>query len=195
MSQWKRSATALECTNNRAILLGNSDSKVVAKAERNEIPPAAFYTISHEFLAQRGGLKSRGTDIANLAVRCVFATRKILSRSGISTYVDIFTAFYAVIRQLVVPCVESDDAIARLFFDLKLDTDTIHTLANLLAEPTILADAGLPKIFEQAVSLHFEATWFQIEGADSFATAACGTRPHPTVGKAWKSQNNNLSKA
>ena len=179
-SLWKRSATALECKNHRAILLGNSDSKVVAKAERNVIPTAAFDTISHEFLTQCGGLKGRGTDIANLAVRCVFATRKIRSRSGISTYVDIFTAFYAVIRQLVVPCAESDDAIARLFLDLKLDTDTIHSLARVLAEPTVLEEAGLPKIFEQAISLHFEATWFQIDGADSFATAACGTRPgHP----------------
>ena len=93
-SLWKRSATALECKNHRAILLGNSDSKVVAKAERNVIPTAAFDTISHEFLTQCGGLKGRGTDIANLAVRCVFATRKIRSRSGISTYVDIFTAFF-----------------------------------------------------------------------------------------------------
>ena len=93
---------------------------------------------------------------------------------------EIFTAFYAVVRQLVVPCTGSDDAIAHLFLALKLDTGTIHTLAKLLAEPTVLADAGLPKIFEQAVSLHFEATWFQIEGVDLFATATCGTRPgHP----------------
>ena len=78
-SLWKRFAIALECKNHRAISLGISDSKVVAKAERNEIPEAAFETISHEFLTQCGGLNGRGTDIANLAVRCVFATRKIRS--------------------------------------------------------------------------------------------------------------------
>ena len=71
-------------------VLGNSDSKVVAKVERNEIPAAAFDVISHEYLIQCGRLKGRGAVIANLAVRCVLATRKIRSRFGISTYVDIF---------------------------------------------------------------------------------------------------------
>ena len=94
-SLWKRSAIDLECKNHRAMFFGNSDSKVVAKAERNEIPAAAFDVISHEYLTQCGGLKGRGTDIANLAVRCVFATWEIKSRYSISTYVDIFMAFYA----------------------------------------------------------------------------------------------------
>ena len=83
------------------------------------------------------------------------------------------TVFYAVIRQLVVPCAESDDAIAQPFHALKLSVETIHTLARLLSGPTVLADAGLPQIFEQVVSLHFD----QIQGAESFAPAACGTRP------------------
>ena len=91
------------------------------------------------------------------------------------------TAFYSIIRGLAVPVVESDLAVAKLLFDMNLSTDTIHELAEMLADPDALQVAGVSDVMRHVISLHFEATFFEMEGADGlFGSALAGTRPaHP----------------
>ena len=102
----------------------------------------------------------RGTDVANLLVRSVFATRKCRDVSGGGIYVDIVSAFYSIIREYLVPCASSDDAIAHLFATLGLDPQAVHQLAELLAAPNALATAGVPDLLQYAISNHLESTCF-----------------------------------
>ena len=75
-------------------------------------------------------------------------------------YVDIVSAFYSIIREYLVPCVSSDDAIAHLFATLGLDPQAVHQLAELLAAPNALATAGVPDLLQYAISSHLESTFF-----------------------------------
>ena len=105
-------------------------------------------------------MKMRGTDVDNLLVRSVFATRKGRGASGGGIYVDIVFAFYSIIREYILPCASSDDAIAHLFATLGLDTQAVHQLAELLAAPNALATAGVPDLPQYAISNYLESTFF-----------------------------------
>ena len=76
---------------------------------------------------------------------------------------------------------ESDLVVAKLFYDLNFSTDTIHELAEMLADPDALQEAGVSGVMRHVISLHFEATSFEMDGADGiFGSAVAGTRPgHP----------------
>ena len=122
----------------------------------------------------------RGTDVANLLVRSVFATQAERNVSGGGIYVDIVSAFYSIVREYILPCSSSDDAIAHMFMTLGLDHSTIYELADLLAEPTAFSQAGIPDLLSYAISTHFEATYFDMTGCAQFGCAKVGTRPgHP----------------
>ena len=122
----------------------------------------------------------RGTDVANLFVRSVYVTRKGRGVSGGGIYVDIVFAFYSIIREYLVPCASSDDAIAHLFATLGLDTQAIHQLVEVLAAPNALASAGVPELLQYFISHHLERTFFDMAGTEDFGSARVGTRPgHP----------------
>ena len=87
---------------------------------------------------------------------------------------------YAIIRKFIVPCAHSDDAIAFLFATLKLDGQAIHQLAEVLADPCALHKADLPLLTQYTINLHYESTFFDVEGCQLFGSANMGSRPgHP----------------
>ena len=134
--------------------------KCIAKCKREQVADDLSDFLSHNHLFQCGGVKMRGTDVANLFVRSVFVTRKGRGVSGGGIYVDIVSAVYSIIREYLVPGASSDEAIAHLFATLGLDTLAIHQFAELLAAPTALASAGVPEIFRYSISHHFVGTFF-----------------------------------
>ena len=97
----------------------------------------------------------RGTDIANRLARYIFDTRKVRMVSGAWIYVDIVSAFYCIIREYFVLCASIGEAIAHLFMTLGLDRDTIHQLAELLADPPALAAAQVPELLQYSISHYF----------------------------------------
>ena len=178
---WKRAAALRAAASHRAIFLGEADGKVVAKSQRADLSVDVLGHLDNQYLTQCGGLPGRGTDVANVVARATFDGQAERNASGAGLFVDIVTAFYSIIRGLAVPVVESDLVVAKLFYDLNLSTDTIHELAEMLADPDALQEAGVSGVMRHVISLHFEATFFEMEGADGiFGSALAGTRPgHP----------------
>ena len=127
---------------------------------KERILPRTLVTASQTLvLLQCGGVPRRGTDLASVCVRATFDSRGQRHVSGGGLFVDITTAFYAVIRQLAVPCSESDDAIAWLFMRLGLEPSVIQDLAEAMAQPDSLEVAGVPDLTRHIIALSFEATY------------------------------------
>ena len=90
---WKKSSLLAECMSHRAILCANTDGKNIAKMERAQVLDTIEEELSSDFLLQCGGMRGRGTDIANVLVRAVFATQACRETSGAGVYVDVVSAF------------------------------------------------------------------------------------------------------
>ena len=152
---WKRAAVTIECSNHRSILCANTDGKNIAKMERAQIADDIWDFLSHDNMFQCGGMKMRGTDIANLLVRSLVGTRKISGFCCAGSYVDIVSAFYCICMEYLVHCASSYEALAQLLMTLGLDRDAIHQLAELLADPPALAAAQVPELLQYSISHYF----------------------------------------
>ena len=118
----------------------------IAKVNRAAMPQQCLAHSSHKGLTQCGGVRGRGTDVANLAVRATIDTHAARDVSGAGVFVDIVSAFYAVVRGLMTPWYESDDAVAKLFFELGLGEELRAgdgaLLEDVLALVTLARDAA-----------------------------------------------------
>ena len=47
-----------------------------------------------------------------------------------------------------------------MFYTLGLDPQAVHQLADMLADPPAVTQAGVPDLLSYAMSTHFEATFF-----------------------------------
>ena len=83
------------------------EQKNVAKCERAQVLDDVEPFLSHDGLFQCGGLRLRGTDVANLLVRSVFAKQAERNVSGGGIYVDIVSVSCANtscnVRRLTMP--------------------------------------------------------------------------------------------
>ena len=74
-----------------------------------------------------------GTDFPVITVRLIQHYAESNGKSIATIFVDAKSAFYTVIRRLVMPMDQSDEDIARLFRDLHLPPEALHELAEALS--------------------------------------------------------------
>ena len=97
-----------------------------------------------------------------------------------SLFADARSAFYAVIRKLVVPVDQSDEDIARLFKDLQLPPEALHELAEALSLTDAVTEVGAPPTLTNDILSAFTASHFTVRGSNNIGEATQGTRPgHP----------------
>ena len=93
---------------------------------------------------------------------------------------DAKEAFYAILRTLVVPIYESDQAVCYLLDRLNLPASAMTDLRTLLKQTPVMEATGLPRPFIDDVASTYTATHFRVRGTSSIACAQTGTRPgHP----------------
>ena len=95
-------------------------------------------------------------------------------------FVDAISAFYAVVRRLVMPMDQSDEDAARLFKDLQLPPEALHELAEALSLADAVTEAGAPPTLTNDIPSTFTASHFTVRGSSLLGGANNGTRPgHP----------------
>ena len=133
-----------------------------------------------EWSWQCGGIPGLGTEFPAITVRLLqqYAAANGLSISTI--FVDARQAFYDVLRRLVIPIYESDEAVAALFKDLDLPPAALHDLAEALSQTDAMTEAHAPQPFTRDVASTYTGTHFTVSGSDQVGQALKGTRPgHP----------------
>ena len=164
----------------RSILLADCVGKLSSRADRTRYTPFIAQAMRDALTWQCGGVPGLGTDFPAITVRL---TQHYAESHGISIatiFVDAKSAFYAVIRRLVMPMDQSDEDIARLFRDLHLPPEALHELAEALSVTDALTEAGASPTLTNDILSTFTASHFTVRGSNKVGEATQGTRPgHP----------------
>ena len=129
---------------------------------------------------KRGGVPGLGTDFPDITVRLTQHYASTQGKSIATIFVDAKSAFYAVIRKLVMPMDQSDEDIARLFRDLHLPPEAFHELAEALSLTDAMTEAGASPTLTNDVLSTFIASHFIVNGSSKVGEATQGFRPgHP----------------
>ena len=139
-----------------------------------------FYAIIHcsSHAAQTGGIKGRGTDLANSTIRWCQHGLKGQGKSCIIFYTDIRAAFYSVIRELILPQAQSPYSLDDIIDELGIPLLFVVPLEKLLADPSLLPRLlGDDQHLLQMLTSSQSMTRSQVPGHDAIALAATGCGP------------------
>ena len=112
-----------------------------------------------------------GTEFRVLALNLLESLGKTQGKCVGVIFVDAKEAFYAILRTLVVPIYESDQAVYHLLDRLNLPTNAMADLRTLLKKTPVMEAAGLPRPFIDDVASTYTATHFRVRGTSSIACA------------------------
>ena len=142
---------------------------MVAKAyhkhvRRKAIPHLQEYAVD----SQCGGLKSRATDIAALAVRAFLDKCKAQGRSAATLFLDIKAAFDSAMRELLLP-MDDPDAIMRSKVMDAFTEDEKEFIQDRINGKNAAEEAGVPPYLAALMADLHAATLFEIQGADGIS--------------------------
>ena len=128
--------------------------------------------------AQSGGIKGRGTDLANATVRWNQHAYKGHNQSCVIFFTDVEAAFYSTIRELLLPQAQSPDSIEDILDKTGVPLIFVEPLEKLLAEPPLLEQLlGDHKHLLHMLTSSQSLTWFQVPGHKAHAVSATGVGP------------------
>lgn len=163
----------------RGILLADTLAKQLRRLQQTNLIKASDAYIG---ATQFGGVSGKGTDMANHSLRLLqkYAER---SRQSLSIlFVDCISAFYALIRQLVVPVESSDEAIVFLLQSLNFGSDTMQEPREAFVQPRALSEAGASPHLQKQMADSFIGTWLRVDGSCKLAQTHRVSRPGDVFG-------------
>ena len=101
----------------RSILLADCVGKLSSRSYRTRHTPFIAQVMMDDLTWQCGGVPGLGTDFPAITVRLMQHYVSSHGKFIATIFVDAKSAFYAVIRKVVMPMIQSDEDIARLFKD------------------------------------------------------------------------------
>ena len=126
---------------------------------------------------QCGGVPGLGTEFLVIAVSMFQERAKARGESICFLYVDATQAFYAVLRCLVAAVIESDEAVANLFAQLKLPASALDELRTILAQGPCLNHSDINQATKRDIASTFSACHFTVRGRSLLGGANSSTRP------------------
>ena len=168
----KKAAAAFSCSKFRAILLSSLPSKLLHKHVRTclsaHFQPQAL---------QAGALPGISTESVALAARAFQALCHATGRSWALIFFDVRSAFYCVIRQLLLPVGDSDRALQALFDKLHLPPASLQELRTHLESLATVSATGCSQHLQRVATDVLQGTWFRLDQDAVLTLTHCGTRP------------------
>ncbi|CAE7242238.1 unnamed protein product, partial [Symbiodinium necroappetens] len=176
MALAKKASAALDGASFRSILLANATAKVQHRLLRGRLMP---YFAAYKLDTQAGQAPGVGVDSIGLVVRAyqIWAKQKKMASS--LTFFDLKTAFYRVLRQVLVPSEKGagDAAFVRLLSELGVPDQAVCELATQLGNMVALAEAGVSDHLMAQTADLFRGSWFKLQGETTIWLTRRGTRP------------------
>ena len=171
---YKGSGRVADMGRYRSILL----NATVCKHHHRFLRSRLLFFLQAAFLrSQCGGLPHRGTDMAAHMVRAFLEHSRHVGRTAAVAYVDLWSGFYTVVRQLVMPIATTADDMAEVVDSLQVPRCCEDALRAMIAEPAVVEKHGLdPHLAAMLTEAHC-GTWFCVEGREEVARSRKGTRP------------------
>ena len=103
-----------------------------------------------------------------------YAAHKKLSTALL--FIDIVGALAALMRQLAVGNVQSDEDVARLVAKLGFKPEVMHDLARAISSPSALEEASRNPHLNAMIADAHRCTWFTTQGLSTAVHATLGSR-------------------
>ena len=171
---WKGKGSKLDMPNFRSIVCNSVLSKHHHKFLRSRL-----YDLVVHFLAdsQCGGIPKRGVDMAGLTLRSFQAVAHMRRFSSFQLFLDVRTAYYAVVRQLLLPVPLSRDEALDVLDSVDIPVAMLPLLEESLSRPALIPQVtGDPHLANILTDAH-QDTWFTVPGVTTAAATLKGTRP------------------
>ena len=170
----KRAGKALSCDGFRSILIASVAGKAFHRCIRAQLLPL-LRSSQPELMA--GAVEGIGIEVPALAIRS-FQLRQQGRRSPWAVlFFDLQSAYYRVLRQLVVRHDGTDEALLALLRKLELPPEAMqelyHKLGTLAALPELKAGDHLQSVVADLLS----GTWFRLDARALITVTTRGTRP------------------
>ena len=170
-----KSGSTASMDNFRSVLLSSPSGKNAHKAQRRDFE-SSFYR--HLRNGQHGGVKKRGTDMANIRVRLWNRAQKAQGRCSGVLFLDCVSAFYSVIRQLAVKVPHKESEIEHIIDGLRLSEQAKEEVRKRIGDKQNALDRYECTQHEEAIIAEaHQDTWFATAGCNKVAVASKGTRP------------------
>ena len=92
-------------------------------------------------------------------------------------YLDIASAFYRVVRELIVNLTMSDEEVVAIMKRFQLQPRDFHELRRHLQHPTVLQDLNTPLREQAYLEEMVSSTWYSVPMSDTITQSTAGTRP------------------
>ena len=168
----KKAAAAFSCSKFRAILLSSLPSKLYHRHLRDclsaHFQPQAL---------QAGALPGISTESVALAARAFQSLNQASGRCWALLFFDVRSAFYCVVRQLLLPVGDSDRALQELFNKLHLPPTSLTELRVHLESLASVPQTGSSLHLQRVATDVLQGTWFRLDKDTVLTLTHCGTRP------------------
>ena len=154
----KKAAAAFSCSKFRAILLSSLPSKLLHKHLRTCLSPHF-----QPQALQAGALPGISTESVALAAQAFQSLSHVTGRGWALIFFDVRSAFYCVVRQLLLPVGDSDRALQELFHKLHLPPTSINELRTHLESLASVPRTGCSLHLQRVATDVLQGTWFRLD--------------------------------
>ena len=170
----KKAGAALHCTGFRSILISSVPGKVLHRAVRSRL----LDVLTHfRPPLQAGAIPGEGIEYISLAAQCFQQYREGRRQPWALVFYDIQAAFYSVVRELIVPTVQSEEGLLRLFHALKIPPQAVSELKSKLETLALLPSLQTSPHLVATVQDLYRGTWFKLSQSALLTITQRGTRP------------------
>ena len=161
----------------RSIFVSNYSAKIYHATLRSQLLEVWEQALSH---LHYGGRPGKATDMAHQHLQSSFAHAKMKKRPAAALFFDVKSAFYMVLREVLVQFEDSRCATIHAFKQLGIGEDEIDRM--LKDALTQNATSGLPAHAARLLRDVLSGTYFEVKGLDVCVQTHRGTRPGDPVG-------------
>ena len=170
----KRAGQVLQCDAYRSILVSSVPGKLYHRSLRESLK---HLLVADQPAFQAGVAPGQGIEATALAVRSFHMLCRAKRVPASLTFFDLQAAFYQVIRQSLVPGIESDVELLRLLHCLRLPDTAVQELHDQLLRVAQLPSLGASSHAVAVVQDLFRGTWFRLSGSTALTITKRGSRP------------------
>ena len=159
----------------RAIMVEDVTAKRSHSLHRGQALPALL-DIVHT--SQQGGMPGRSTTTASHKLRTFLRIQRWRKQSAAIMVVDAVTAFYALVRQMVLHIPRTEEAVLAVCRDLKLGDVATGKVQQRMRQPPAAVRLGLADHLNALMTEAHRGTWFRYRGTGATVAATKrGCRP------------------
>ena len=163
--------------NFRSIVLEDVMAKIIAKTWRTRVEQA-FQQAACSL--QGGARKGLGPNAHILRVRIQQTNARIRKKTFVMLTMDIESAFYRAIRQLIVDVPQEEaqlDFLTRAFRLFQLDPNQVDTFNEELSTTKILDEIGVSRPIQRIIQSSFHGSWCKLPQSEDCLNTSAGSKP------------------